>query len=265
MLVSVIIPFHEDLFKLFNSVKSVNNQIMQRDARLEIIIGNDSNFENQEIYDSLKNFKNFEIKVIKNSLEKGSGNNRNTAMKIAKGKFFAFLDSDDIWHPDKIRMQLAEVKKGYTFICTNYSFLETGKIIKSPRKILNNFHIFFSKPIGSSTVMICKNFTNQYLFNNEKYCQDIIYWSKLARLDHFKYCCVPFNLVKYSIEGGTSKTSFLTKAKYMYLAARKSNMNIFLSLVATIYYGLRGLKNRYFNSHRFLNFVYSIKIKLLQK
>ena len=90
---------------------------MQRDARLEIIIGNDSNFENQEIYDSLKNFKNFEIKVIKNSLEKGSGNNRNTAMKIAKGKFFAFLDSDDIWHPDKIRMQLAEVKKGYTFIC----------------------------------------------------------------------------------------------------------------------------------------------------
>ena len=45
----MIIPFHEDLFKLFNSVKSVNNQIIKRDTRLEIIIGNDSNFENQEI------------------------------------------------------------------------------------------------------------------------------------------------------------------------------------------------------------------------
>ena len=265
MLVSVIVPFHEDLLKLFNSVESVNNQKIQKDTRLEVIIGNDSNLDNQEIYNKLKIFKNFEIKVIKNHLAKGSGNNRNTAMRVAKGKFFAFLDSDDIWHPNKIRMQIAQAKKGYTFICTNYSFLETGKIIKSPKKILNSFHIFFSKPIGSSTVMISKSFTNQYYFNNEKYCQDIIYWSKLAKLDDFKYCCVPSNLVKYSIEGETSKTSFLIKAKYMYLAARKSNMNIYLSLIATIYYGLRGLKNRYFNTNQLLNFVYTIKNKLIKK
>ena len=87
----------------------------------------------------------------------------------------------------------------------------------------------------------------------------------LPKLDDFKYCCVPSNLVKYSIEGGTSKTSFLIKAKYMYLAARKSNMNIYLSLIATIYYGLRGLKNRFFNTNRLLNFVYTIRIKLIKK
>ena len=142
MLFSVKITFHEDLSKLFNTVKIVNNEIIKKDKRLEIIIGNYRNLENKEIYYLLKNFKNFEIKVINNSLEKGSENNRNTAMRISKCKFFAFLDSANIYF-ENIRIQMAQVKKSYNFIYTNYSFLETGKIIKSLGKTHNIFHIFF--------------------------------------------------------------------------------------------------------------------------
>ena len=56
--------------------------------------------------------------------------------------------------------------------------------------------------------MISKNFTNQYYFHNEKYYQDIIHSSKLARLDNFKYYCFLFNLVRYSLEEETSKQTF---------------------------------------------------------
>ncbi len=49
--------------------------------------------------------KDNRIKLIQNKENKGAAETRNEALKIAKGRFIAFLDSDDLWAKDKLEVQ----------------------------------------------------------------------------------------------------------------------------------------------------------------
>jgi glycosyltransferase involved in cell wall biosynthesis len=51
----------------------------------------------------------------------GAGGARNCAMEAARGRYLAFLDADDMWHPEKLRLQIAAmVAAGSPFSCTAY-------------------------------------------------------------------------------------------------------------------------------------------------
>ena len=75
-----------------------------------IVIDNPKNKEN--LY-NLKRFifKKKKIKIIINKNNLGAGNSRNKGIKIAKGKFIAFLDSDDFWKKNKLLIQYNFMKK----------------------------------------------------------------------------------------------------------------------------------------------------------
>jgi len=100
--VSVIIPtFNRE--KLI--IRSINSLLNQTNQDYEIIIADDASTDNTaEVIKSLKNDK---IRYFR--LEKNSGQcvTRNKAIKIAKGEYIGFLDSDDEWLPEKIEKQLA--------------------------------------------------------------------------------------------------------------------------------------------------------------
>ena len=98
MLLSVIIPFHKDLENLKRSIASVYSQTNLNDTLVEIVIGNDSEFNPAFIFNKLKMFKDIKILINKKSPPKGSGNARNSALRICSGDYIAFLDADDIWH-----------------------------------------------------------------------------------------------------------------------------------------------------------------------
>ena len=118
ILVSVIIPFHKNLKELNKAVKSVLNQDKDDQLKMEIIIGNDSNYSCLFLEQFLKNNENTNFKIVNNEKQKGAGNARNAALSKAKGDYIAFLDADDIWQRDKLKIQLEIVKKGFTFITT---------------------------------------------------------------------------------------------------------------------------------------------------
>lgn len=98
-LVSVVIPcFNSELY-IEDCVRSVLQQTYQK---IEIILIDDGSTD-----DTLSKVKSFEtkIKILKKKNE-GAASARNLGIQNSIGSYIAFLDSDDVWHPEKIEKQL---------------------------------------------------------------------------------------------------------------------------------------------------------------
>ena len=95
------------------------------------------------------------IKLEKNS---GAAIARTEAMKRAKGNYMAFLDSDDLWYPEKLEKQLKFMQDNdYSFSCTAYEQIDEknnklNKIVY-PKIKANYDRILLDCPVGNSSVM----------------------------------------------------------------------------------------------------------------
>ena len=169
-LISVIINCHNGEKYLEKSVRSV---IRQTYKNWEIIFWDNRSTDNSKKI--IKSFNDKRIKYFKSKKYSTLYKARNIAIKKAKGKYIAFLDTDDWWHKTKLEEQIKFLKKNkkYQIICTNfyfyfqninkfkkrYSNLPSGPITQ---KLLNNYSV------GISTVLLEKKFFKKFVFN-EKY------------------------------------------------------------------------------------------------
>ena len=107
-LVSVIVPFfHKKKFFL----KTIYSILSQTYKNFEIIIINDECTDSSKKFlDSIKNIDS-RIKLITNYQNLGAGQSRNIGIKNSRGKYFAFIDSDDLWSKDKLKFQINFINK----------------------------------------------------------------------------------------------------------------------------------------------------------
>lgn len=97
--VSVVIPTYNAENQITQTLGSVFNQSF---SDFEIIVINDGSTDN-----TLKALEKFGTKIhVINKKNGGVSSARNTGIKAAKGKYIAFLDSDDFWHPEKLHIQV---------------------------------------------------------------------------------------------------------------------------------------------------------------
>ena len=96
-LVSVIIPFYNRIDLLKESIQSVVDQTYKP---IELILVNDNSKEEFEEKFFIEEYssKDFKVKIVSNEQNLGPGLSRETGRLIAKGDYFAYLDSDDFWH-----------------------------------------------------------------------------------------------------------------------------------------------------------------------
>jgi len=133
-LVSVIIPTYNRVDKLIVAVKSV---IKQSYTNWELIII-DNNSEDKTSYEvNHLNNKKINLFIIDN---KGViGLSRNIGVSHAKGKYIAFLDSDDWWTIDKLYKSVNLLEKtGSSILYHNCIFVKSNKYKKSKCRILKN-------------------------------------------------------------------------------------------------------------------------------
>lgn len=122
-LVSVIMPAYNSAKYISDSVNSV---IAQTYPDWELLIADDCSTDNT--VEIINSFSDPRIKLLKNKRNSGAAESRNYALREAKGKWIAFLDSDDIWAPDKLKKQLEFMKSnGYAFTYTDYRICLNGK------------------------------------------------------------------------------------------------------------------------------------------
>lgn len=119
-------PSYNSEFYIAASIASVIEQTHQD---WELIIVDDASTDNS--YNIISEFskKDKRIKCMTHSRNLGTGAARNTAIKAATGSYMAFLDSDDLWKPNKLETQLAYMATKKATVCfSSYELIdEQGK------------------------------------------------------------------------------------------------------------------------------------------
>ncbi len=102
-LVSIIMPAYNSAAFISEAIQSVLDQTYQNWELL--IIDDASTDKTHSNYEVFQN-KDSRIKLFKNTSNQGAGITRNKGIEEAKGVYIAFLDADDQWLPDKLKVQL---------------------------------------------------------------------------------------------------------------------------------------------------------------
>ena len=183
ILVSVIIPYFKKKNYIQQTLKSVINQTYKN---LEIlIIYDDKDISDLKILNHLKK-KDKRIKIIVNRNTLGAGFSRNVGIRSAKGKFIAFLDSDDLWKKNKIKFQLDFMLKNNLKAChSSYEVINSSneiKKIRKSKKYTNYNQLLKSCDIGLSTVMVQRKvFSKDLKFPSLRTKEDFVLWLKFLK------------------------------------------------------------------------------------
>ncbi len=212
-LVSVIIPYYKNK-KFFQA--TIRSVIKQTYKKIEIIIIYDDKDPSdlEFIYQIKKMDKRIRLLVNKKNI--GAGLSRNKGIKSSKGKFIAFIDSDDLWRKDKLKNQINFMKKKKSSISsTSYSIIDENDNQISLRKSLPEIDINYlikSCDIGLSTVVFEKKVLNKnILFPNLKTKEDFVFWLKILRKNKCKILGLDQNLTKWRKTNNSLSSNFLQK------------------------------------------------------
>lgn len=183
-LVSIILPYYKKKDFISLTIESILKQTYKN---IEIIIVNDE--QSTESRDFLNNIKKNDprILILSNKINLGAGFSRNEAMKIAKGKYLAFCDADDIWEENKLENQLIFMQKNnVNFSHTSYDIInDLGDKIgnRKASEEIRFKQLLRSCDIGLSTVVVKKKIINDLniIFPNIKTKEDYVVWLNLSK------------------------------------------------------------------------------------
>ena len=153
-LVSVIIPYYKKKKYIWSSIKSVLNQTYKKFEI--IIIYDDEEKKDLSLIKKIKK-KDKRIKLIVNKKNLGAGESRNKGIRLSKGKYIAFIDSDDLWNKNKLKEQINIMeKKNIKISHTSYNLINNNNEIIDNREAdyLNFKNLLYSCDIGLSTVIL---------------------------------------------------------------------------------------------------------------
>lgn len=115
-LVSIIMPSWNTARFIRESIDSVRNQTY---TNWELLIVDDCSTDNTD--EIVASYSDERIRYFKNEKNSGAALTRNRAMREARGEWIAFLDSDDLWTPEKLERQLQFMKENnYVFSYHEY-------------------------------------------------------------------------------------------------------------------------------------------------
>lgn len=181
-LVSIVMPSYNTANFIAESIQSV---IAQTYKEWELIIVDDCSHDNTDRVVKLY-LGDSRIRYIKNEKNSGAAISRNRALREAKGKWIAFLDSDDLWMPDKLEKQIRFMEtNGYHFSYTNYAEIDTedkrnGITVTGPRKITKTGFFNYCWP-GCLTVMYDAEKVGLIQIADIKKNNDYAMWLKVCK------------------------------------------------------------------------------------
>lgn len=184
-LISVIIPMYNAEETIVRCIKSVESQ--KCDFDLEIIVINDGSTDNSLsiVSDYLKE-SNSEI-ILVSQENKGASAARNKGIELAKGKFIALLDSDDVWLDGKLAAQMNIFENNEVdFVGTLHNNLQLG----FPYRLSNDlFELTFRKlMIKMAPSTITAVFKKELIEKSgnydesQKYCEDGNLWLRFSKV-----------------------------------------------------------------------------------
>lgn len=181
-LVSIIMPSYNTERFIKDTIESV---LAQSYTNWELIIVDDCSTDNTDAIVS-PYLADERISYIKNDTNSGAAVSRNRALREAKGKWVAFLDSDDLWNPDKLQKQISFMREnGYHFSYTNYIEIDeksnpNGRRVTGP-KCITKHGMFNYCWMGCLTVMYDAEAVGLIQIEDIKKNNDYAMWLKVCK------------------------------------------------------------------------------------
>ncbi|OFL80821.1 MULTISPECIES: glycosyltransferase family 2 protein [Fusobacterium] len=232
-LVSIITPLYNSEKYIEETIESVLNQAYKN---WEMLIVDDCSKDNGVKIVNEYVLKDKRIKLFRNKKNLGGAETRNEAIKKAKGKYIAFLDSDDLWKKEKLILQIEFMEKNdYTFTYTQYERIdEKGKRLKllsKIPKIITYKEMLKINPIGCLTAIYNQEKLGKIYLPNIKIGQDFALWLEILKVSKLGYG-LEENLANYRYRISSLSKDKKKKLFCIWEIYRKHNkQNIFNSII----------------------------------
>lgn len=250
--VSIIMPAYnsEDYISL-----AINSVINQSIKNWELLICDDGSKDSTHNIASKFVKSDSRISLLKNHYQKGAPGARNTCLDYAKGRYIAFLDSDDIWDPKKLELQISYMKENLISFCYSYHNVlnEKGDFLyslKAPRK-MSIKKLVFSNFIPCLTAIYDTKKIQKTYQPNIKKRNDYALWLKiLSENPEIKVRCYPYVTASYrSNSYGLSNDKAFNLLKYYIIClkdyANCSRTSIFFTSIMYIILTIMKKKTRF--------------------
>lgn len=181
-MVSIITPAYNCEKYISNTITSVINQTY---SCWEMIIINDFSTDETKKIISTYAMQDIRIKLVNLKCNSGVAEARNVGILLAKGRYIAFLDSDDLWLPTKLQKQLSFMQeKKAAFSYAQYrQFVEN---VNKPSDLIDVCEeisyddLLKGNIIGCLTVMIDREYIHQIVMPNQRH-EDYITWLSILK------------------------------------------------------------------------------------
>lgn len=222
-IISVIMPVLNGELFLKESIESILNQTFKY---FELIVINDNSVDNT--LEITKNFikKDNRIVLINNKINLGRSKSRNKGLKIAKGKYIAILDADDVSTKKRLEKQynFLEKNKFYFLVGANAHYVdENGKLILKTKQICNERKLLKRLMLKNAIIHSTTMFRNQKgLKYREKfvYSQDYDFYLYLVSKG-FRLTNIKDYVLKYRIKRKSALVDTIAKQKLFSIKANK--------------------------------------------
>ncbi|MES2544633.1 MAG: glycosyltransferase family 2 protein [Bacteroidota bacterium] len=242
--VSIITPLYNCENFISETIKSV---ITQTYSDWEMLIVDDCSTDNsRQIVEEFVRTDN-RIKYFKTESASGSpADPRNIGIEMAKGRYIAFLDSDDLWISNKLELQIplfSDEKVGIVF--SNYGKINedgesNGRIIIAPNEV-TYFNLLKGNVIACLTSVYDRKKIGKLYFTKQGH-EDFALWLAILKKGY-----VAKNsghvLAKYRVRKSSVSSNKLKVIKWYYKIYRENEK---LSLVRTVYYLMIALSKSFF-------------------
>ena len=221
-LVSIITPTYNCAKFIARTLDSVQAQTYQN---WEMIIVDDRSQDNTK--DIVEEYMRNDSRIKYHLLDEGSGAAvaRTEAMRLANGSYMAFLDSDDVWMPDKLERQIKWMNdNGYAFSCTAYEQIDEddnplNRTIKTVKKT-DYSRLLLDCPVGNSTVVYDVEKMGKFEVPNIRKRNDDALWLQMLKKEKYIWG-MPDVLMKYRIRQNSISSNKLKVIKYHWILYRE--------------------------------------------
>lgn len=240
--ISIVTPSYNSSLFISNTIESVLSQTI---TDWEMIIVDDfSNDDSAEIVQSFVE-KDHRIKLIKLNRNLGVAEARNVAINEASGRYIAFLDSDDIWLPNKLELQMGKFEEGAKLVFSSYYRMfsdGTKRLVKIPKHITYE-KLLLGNCIGNLTASYDAEALGKFYQKTIGH-EDYLMWLEVVKNAGFGVG-IQEPLACYRVGKGTLSSNKLKSAIWTWKIYRNNlNMGLLKSTSCFFMYMCNSLKKR---------------------
>ena len=244
-LVSIITPMYNAKETIESTIASVKAQTYKN---WEMIIVDDCSNDGSAAYVEQCASKDERIRLIRHDHNCGIAETRNTAMQHARGRYVAFLDSDDLWLPQKLEKQISFMKEhDASFSHTacevvNESGQKIGKIRHVPLQV-NYDELLIGNVINCLTVVIDVKRIGRPIMPAIRH-EDYACWLEILQKEEYAWGLDEV-LAEYREVGTSMSGNKIRVAVWQWNIYRKYlKLNLIKSVYYFIHYTWNALKKR---------------------